>query len=152
MKRFIQLVVAAVLLGSLTIQADPFRTWSWDDPVAYDNNGPIPAGDLTARTLHCGNNPGDPSIPDGSAAFGHVGACADRYETSTVFVMQTSPSKEDMAFVVAGQPGTYYCASSVGSVEKGLRSGCSTEVNFIVAALELKVAPLPPANLQVRNL
>ena len=143
MKRSSQLLVAVVLLGSLTIQAEPFVDWFFVDPTEYENNQPIPGGDLTARTLHCGNNPADITIPDGSKAFGNVGSCANRYETSTVFIMQASPSREDMAFIVGGLPGTYYCATSVGSIAYLSRSGCSEELNFIVLPGALGFVPKP---------
>lgn len=144
MKRWMHVIVAIALLGPLTIEADPLVSWFWDDPVLFENETNIPGGDLIARTLHCGNNPADQTIPDGSEAFGNVGACADRYETSTVFIMQAAPSEEDMAFIVGGVPGTYYCASSVASQQYGSRSGCSNEENFTVTEAELGFVPKPP--------
>ena len=143
MKRSSQLLVAAVLLGSLTIQAEPFKDWTWMDPTEYENNTPIPAGDLVARTLHCSNSPADTTIPDGSKAFGNIGSCADRYETSTIFISQTPPSREDMAFIVGGLPGTYYCAATVGSIRYQSRAGCSEELNFIVLPGALGFVPKP---------
>ncbi len=144
MKRIIQTIVWCLLLGSLTIQADPIITWSWDDPLAYENGQPIPGGDLMSRTLHCGNNPADTSIPDGSDAFGNEGACADRYDASVIFTSQDPPSAEDMAFIVGGIPGTYYCASTVQSVTHLSTSGCSNEENFIVGPGGLGFVPNPP--------
>lgn len=136
--------IAIVLLASLTIQAEPFLDWFWNDPVQYENGANIPGGDLTARTLHCGNNPADTSIPDGSIAFNNEGACADRYETNTVFISQAPPSHEDMAFIVGGVPGDYYCASSVNSLAYQKPSGCSNEVNFTVEPGQLGFVPKPP--------
>ena len=126
MKRFIQLVVAAVLLGSLTIQADPFKLWQWTDPIHYENGQIIPAGDLIENTLHCGIEAGGP------------------YPASIQFDSQFSPSREDMDFVVSGNPGIYYCVSSVSSLEYGLRSGYSNEIDFSVAASVPDVAPELP--------
>ena len=126
MKRFIQLFIAAILLGSLTIQADPIKTWNWGAPTEYENGDLIPAGDLYNYTLHCSNNAGAP------------------YEASKVFEMQVSPSIEDMAFIVAGLPGEYYCVSSVSSLLHLTTSGFSNEVNFTVLPAALGFVPNPP--------
>jgi hypothetical protein len=126
MKRVLQALVASVLLGSLTIQADPFKTWSWIDPTEYENGQLIPGGDLTNTTMHCGMQAGGP------------------YPASQVFAMQTPPSIEDMAFVVAGLPGTYYCVATVSSIQHGTVSGNSNEINFTVLPGTLGFVPLPP--------
>lgn len=140
--------IAILLVLSLTVDmealAEPFKDWFWNDPVAYENTTPIPGGDLVMRALHCGNNPADTSIPDGSRDFGNQGACEDRYESSIIFAMQAPPSSEDMAFIVGGLPGQYYCASSVLSTLYQSRSGCSNEVNFTVAPGQLGFVPNPP--------
>ena len=126
MKHWIRAVVAIVLLGSLTIQADPFKTWSWVAPVEYENGLPIPGGDLNAFTLHCGMQTAGP------------------YPASQIFDMQVPPSLEDMAFVVAGLPGTYYCVSTVSSLAYLTTSGFSNEVNFTVPPGTLGFVPKPP--------
>lgn len=126
MKRAIQTLIATVLLGSLTLQADPIKTWNWVAPTAYENGTPIPGGDLEAYTLHCGMQAGGP------------------YVASQVFEMQVSPSDEDMAFIVQGMPGTYYCAATVRSVAHGTESGYSNEVNFTVLPESLGLVPRPP--------
>ena len=126
MKRTLQALTALVLLGSLTIQADPLKTWSWTEPTEYENNTIIPFGDLTNYTLHCGMEQGGP------------------YPATQIFDMQTPPSEEDMAFVVAGLPGTYYCVSTVTSVAHGTTSGFSNEVNFTVLPGSLGFVPKPP--------
>ena len=132
-KRPLKLLIAAVLLGSLTIQADPIRTWSWDGPFEYENAAPIPGGDLTDYTLHCSNNLGDPNVP-----------WPNRYEAQKRFEMQTPPSIEDMDFIVGGLPGTYYCAATVASLQYGTTSGYSNEVPFVVPAGVLGFVPKPP--------
>ncbi len=124
--KWLKFAVVVFLLASLTIQADPFKTWSWTGPTEYENNTPIPGGDLTAYTLHCGMEQGGP------------------YPALKVFEMQAPPSIEDMAFVVAGLPGTYYCASTVSSIAHLTTSGYSNEVNFIVAPGDLGFVPKPP--------
>ena len=126
MKKVFQMCVAVVLLGSLTIQADPFKTWVWDDPTEYENNTAIPAGDLITRTLKCGNTAGGP------------------YPHEILFISQFSPSIEDMAIVVQNQPGDYYCISTVWSLEHMTESGGSNEVNFSVASGQIGFVPKAP--------
>ena len=147
-KRVIQCLVTTILVGSLTLDiealAEPFKTWFWDDPTQFENNEYIPGGDLVARSLHCSNAPADQSIPDGSKAFGNVGACSDRYQETIVFFMQAPPSEEDMVFIVQGRPGEYYCASTVASQSQLSTSGCSNEENFTVAPGIPGYVPNPP--------
>ena len=124
--KILKIVIALTLLGSLTISADPLKTWSWTDPVRYENGQNIPTGDLITRTLKCGNTSGGP------------------YSSQTIFVSQSSPSVEDMVFVVGGVPGTYYCVSTVWSLEFLSESGPSNEANFIVVPGALGFVPNPP--------
>lgn len=126
MKKILRTTVALLLLASLTIQADPFKTWNWSDPVTYENGQNIPGGDLINTTLHCGMQPGGP------------------YPASQVFDMQVSPSIEDMVFVVAGVPGTYYCVATVSSQAHSTTSGYSNEIPFVVEAGSLGFVPNPP--------
>lgn len=126
MKRYIKWFVAIILLGSITIQADPFETWNWTDPTQYENNQPIPSGDIINTTLYCSNNSGPP------------------YEANQIFDMQTPPSIEDMAFIVAGVPGTYYCVATVSSLQYNTTSRFSNEKTFIVASGDLGFVPKPP--------
>jgi hypothetical protein len=131
MKRAFQICVAVLLLGSLTFStADPLKTWSWTDPTTYENNTPIPGGDLILRTLHCSNNPGDPDVP-----------YPNRYEASVVFAMQAPPSIEDMAFIVAGLAGDYYCSMTVGSLAHNSTSRYSNEIFFSVTSGQLGLVP-----------
>lgn len=122
----VKFLIATVLLGSLTIQADPFRSWAWTNPTQYENGANIPGGDITNVTLHCSNSSGPP------------------YEASQVFDMQVPPSLEDMVFIVAGLPGTYYCVATVASAQYSSTSGFSNEVNFTVLPGDLGFVPNPP--------
>lgn len=126
MKKLMKILAATLLLGSLTIQADPFKTWTWTDPVRYENGQNIPGGDLKSKRLLCGMEEGGP------------------YPATQLFEMQVSPSLEDMAFVVAGLPGTYYCVSTVESVQYGTTSGVSNEINFTVLPGSLGYVPNAP--------
>lgn len=122
----LRMITVIFLLGVLTVQADPFKSWSWTEPTTYENGNPIPGGDLTAFTLHCSNNSGPP------------------YEASQVFDMQIPPSLEDMAFIVGGLPGTYHCVATVSSVAYLSTSGFSNELLFTVAPGVLGYVPNPP--------
>ena len=51
MKKTIQVLIAALLLGSLTIQADVF-TVSWLPPTQYTDNSPLLEQDLDYYTLY----------------------------------------------------------------------------------------------------
>jgi len=123
--RYLKIAIAAILLGSLTVQADPFKTWNWTGPVTYENGQNIPGGDLINYTLHCGMVPGS-------------------YVASQVVTMQTPPSLEDMQFIVQGMPGTYYCALTVQSLVHGTESAYSNEVNFTVLPGQLGLVPNAP--------
>ncbi len=125
-KRLFQILVVAILLGSLTIQADPFETWNWTHDNLYENKLPIPSGDLVNYTMHCGMEAGGP------------------YPAMQVFEMQTPPSIEDVAFVVAGVPGDYYCVATVASKAYGTTSGYSNESPFVVLPEALGYVPEPP--------
>ena len=129
--RYLKIAIAAILLGSLTVQADPFKTWNWTGPVTYENGQNIPGGDLINYTLHCGMQAGGP------------------YVATQIVQMQTPPSLEDMAFIVQGLPGTYYCALTVQSAAHGTESAYSNEVNFTVLPGQLGLVPNAPVqNLQ----
>lgn len=132
MKKLIQVLTAIILLGSLTIQAAPDKTWSWQEPTLYENSQTIPAGDLVDYMLHCGDVSGGP------------------YGSNKVFTSQAPPSIDDMDFVVQNTPGTYYCVSTVASQAHGTTSGFSNEVNFSVLPGDLGFVPLPPANLTLQ--
>jgi hypothetical protein len=132
MRKFIRVVIASILLGSITIDAEPLKTWSWTEPGNYENGSAIPGGDLTGYTLHCGTQSGGP------------------YNASQVFSSQTPPSIDDMGFIVSGTPGTYYCVSTVTSLQHSTTSGFSNEVNFSVLPADLGFVPMPPVNLTLQ--
>jgi len=128
MKRLFHLIIASVLLGSLTIQpiaeADPIMTFCWDDSTTYENGQLIPGGDLVNRQIHCGLIQGGP------------------YPFNKPFEMQVCPSIEDLQAAMQG-PGTYWCASTVDSLAWGSTSGYSNEINFTVTAPQLGYRPNP---------
>ena len=125
MKRMLQWTVAIVLLGSLTIQADPFKTWQWTEPTEYENNTAIPAADELSYRLKCGVTLGGPY---------------DLYET----LMQEQPSLQDMGPLVSNTPGNYYCIATATSLLHGTESEPSNEVNFTVLPSDLGLRPKPP--------
>ena len=106
--------------------ADPMKTWYWEAPAFYENQQAIQPGDLTGYRLYCGMEEGGP------------------YPANQIFSEQSPPSLEDMAFVVAGLPGTYYCVSTVSSLVHLTTSGFSNEVNFTVLPGDLGFVPQPP--------
>ena len=133
MKRIIQIIVWAVLLGSLTIQADPFKIWDWTEPTLYENGNLIPASDTLTYTLYCNDTSGEQGPPyEIAIALDDPGA---------------PPSQEDMAPVVRGRAGTYYCVATAASTAFGSESGYSNETNFTVTAASLGFVPRPPTNL-----
>ena len=125
MKRMLQWTVAIILLGSLTIQADPFKTFDWTGPTEYENNMPIPASDELSYRLKCGVQGGGPY---------------DLYETLLI----SAPSVQDMGPLVQNTPGTYYCISTATSSVHNLESAPSNEVNFTVLPSDLGLKPKPP--------
>lgn len=126
MKRAIQALVMLVLLGSLTIQADPFKEWNWTDPTEYENGTLIPENDDLSFYLKCGNTQGGPY---------------DQYET---LLTEPAPSVEDMGPLVMNTPGTYYCVATATSSLHGTESDFSNEVNFTVLPSDLGLRPKPP--------
>lgn len=136
MKKFAKLLIAVILLGSLTIQADPFLTWDWDVPTNYANGSPIPASDILMYTLHCNETPGEQGAPyEIQIALDDPGA---------------PPSIEDLAPVVQGRAGTYYCVSTALSSVHSTESGFSNEANFTVTSGDLGFVPTPPGNLRLQ--
>jgi len=126
--------LAVALLASLTLQADPFKTFTWSNATLYENGQPILAGDLTT-SVYCGVAAGGPypvrlTPPSGVDA------------TSAVW---------DLAPLVefGGGPGTYYCIGRHMSNLYLSESGDSNEINFTVDAGQLGFVPLPPQNLQI---
>ena len=126
LKKVVQLTVAAILLGALTIQADPFKTFNWTGPDEYENNLPIPAEDILSYNLFCGSVEGGP------------------YDTYAQLLTPQPPSVEDMAALVMNTPGTYYCVATATSLLHNLESVPSNEVNFTVLPGELGLRPKAP--------
>ncbi len=136
MKRLWQIIVAALLLGSLTIHADPWKMWDWDEPTTYTNANPIPASDTLSYELLCNDIPGEQGPP---------------YEVLIQLDDPGAPpSNEDMDIIVQGRPGTYYCVATATSSAFGTTSEYSTEANFIVTADSLGFVPNPPLNLTLQ--
>lgn len=119
-------MIAILLFGSLTIQADPFKEWNWTGPTQYENNTAIPPEDSITITLKCGVSAGGPY---------------DRFETS---LPQPPPSNQDMGLLVQNQPGTYYCIATARSALWQTESAPSNEVNFTVLPSDLGLRPKPP--------
>lgn len=136
MTRSIKIVVAAILLGSLTVQADPILTWNWDPATTYENGLPREADDVWQTTLHCNTTPGETGEP---------------YEIQ--FSLDTPgspPSQQDMAALVqVGGLGTYYCAATHYSQKYAAESEFSAEANFTVTAQSTGYVPTPPTNLRL---
>lgn len=126
MKRLLQWTVALTLLGSLTIQADPFWEWAWVAPTQYENNTEIPASDALSYRLKCGVASGGPY---------------DRFETA---LTSPSPNTQDMGLLVQDTPGTYFCIATARSSLHGTESEPSNEVNFTVLPGDLGLKPKPP--------
>ena len=114
------------LLGTLTIQADPFKTWSWTGPDQYENDMPIPTSDELSFNLLCGTNSGGP------------------YDLTEMLIDTPSPSIQDMGSLVMDSPGTYYCVLTATSSAWNLTSDYSNEVNFTVLPTDLGLRPKPP--------
>jgi hypothetical protein len=125
MKRSLQWTVAIILLGSLTIQADPFKTFDWTAPTEYENDALIPASDELTYRLKCGVLGGGPY---------------DLFETTLI----EKPSVQDMGPLVANTPGTYYCIATATSLLHSTESAPSNEVNFTVLPSDLGLRPKPP--------
>lgn len=133
MKRMVQLFIATVLLGSITIQADPFELWDWVPAALYENGNPIPTSDVQTYTLYCNTTPGEQGPPyDVGIALDDPGA---------------PPSIEDMAPVVQGRVGTYECVATQRSTAYNTESGYSNVENFIATSADLGFVPQPPTLL-----
>ena len=126
MKRALQWTVAIILLGSLTLSAEPTKLWDWTAPTEYENNLPIPSSDVLSYTLYCGVTDGGPY---------------DQFITA----MNTPPPQDvDMAPLVANTPGTYYCVLTATSSTHLEESDYSNQVNFTVLPGDLGYRPKPP--------
>ena len=111
MNKPIRIIVVAGLLGSLTLQAEPFLTWDWVAPIEYESGEPIIADTLEYQ-LYCGTEANGP------------------YPDVKILDLQTPPALQDMAFAV-GVEGTYSCVLTARSDLYGTTSRFSNEVTFI---------------------
>lgn len=121
----LKLFVFTLLLSSLTINAEPFKTWTWTGPDTYENGDPI-IGDLLRFKLYCG------WAKDGP------------YPNEAVFDIQTPPALQDMAFAVMGGVGTFFCVETARSSIYGTESNFSNEMSFTVTPESRGFVPLPP--------
>ncbi len=124
--KWVRFAVVVFLLGTLTIQAEPFKTWSWTGPNEYVNNMPIPLDDELSYNLLCGIAEGGP------------------YDLLEMLISTPSPSTQDMESLVMNSPGTYYCVLTATSSTWNLTSEYSNEVNFTVLPSDLGLRPKPP--------
>ncbi len=125
MKYRILALMAVLATLTVTIVAEPFYTWDWVAPTAYENGNAI-VGDTLTHTLYCGITEGGP------------------YPNSMAFDQQSPPALQDMVFAVMGSPGTFYCVSTATSSLFGSESAPSNEANFIVTPSDQGFVPLPP--------
>lgn len=126
MKRIVQFLIAALLLGSLTIQADPFKEWNWSPPTQYVNGSTIPPSDDLSYTLYCGNTQGGP------------------YDLFSASLTKPPPDNMDMAPLVNDVPGVYYCVATATSSIYLSESDYSGEASFSVTGEALGFVPEPP--------
>ena len=132
----VKVAVASFLLGSLTVQGNPFKIWNWTVPATYENLQPIPVGDTLTYTLYCNDSPGESGPPyEVAIALDDPGA---------------PPSTEDMDPIVQSRAGTYYCVSTARSSIHGTESVYSNEANFTVTPGSLGLVPNPPTNLTLQ--
>lgn len=130
MKKTLQIMVAVLLLGSITVgnsQAPPItHTFQCTPATTYENGLPFDTDDVITDTLHCGDFAGGP------------------YPVQTVFVCQAN-TVVDVGFVVSNTPGTFYCRAVHHSAKHNSQSRFSDdEANFTVTSDQLGYVPNPP--------
>ena len=131
--KYLRISIALILLGSITVEGNPFKVWDWTEPTTYENLIPIDVADNLTYTLYCNTTPNLSGPPYSIAiALDDPGA---------------PPSTEDMDPLVQGRAGTYYCVATASSSLHGTESVYSNEANFIVTAAQLGNVPNPPTNL-----
>lgn len=126
MAKKLRVLFALLLLGSITIQADPFHEWSWTAPTAYENGSQIPATDNLIFTLKCGTDQGGP------------------YDKFEAVLAKPPPDTLDMGLLVQNKPGSYFCIATATSTLYSSESDPSNEVNFNVLPSDLGLRPQPP--------
>ncbi len=127
MKKWLQLFITLVLLGSLTIQADIV---GWRASTSYTNGNPIPASDPQTFELHCNTAPEEFGPP---------------YEVSFVdydLITPLTPAQEVLVHNFVA--GTYWCAPTQFSTAYMSRSDFGPEQNFTVTAQTMGFVPNPP--------
>lgn len=134
MKKLLQIMVAVVLLGSLTIgysQGVPVsHTFQCTPATTYINGLPYAADDVITDILHCGSTINGP------------------YPDQTPFVCEAD-TVVDVSFVVRNIPGTYFCRAVHHSAKYNNDSRLSdAEANFTVTEDDLGFVSNPPGLLQ----
>lgn len=125
-KKILQGLVALTLVAGVTLMAEPFKTWFYEESTEYDNDMPIPAADAISYNLYCGTTQGGPYDLFGSA-------------------LDEPPHVDmDMGPLVQNNPGDYYCVATATSSLYLTESRLSNEVNFTVLPTDLGLRPKPP--------
>ena len=126
MKRTLQLLVAFVLLGSLTIQAE---LGGWRASTTYTNGTTIPASDVQTFELHCNTTPEEFGPP---------------YEITFPDYDLADLTPAQKVIVSNNVAGTYWCAPTQLSTQHSSMSGFGPEQNFTVAPQPVVLVPNPP--------
>lgn len=127
MKRAVQTLVALVLLGSLTIQADPMITDTYQKATTYENGFPRESDDVFTEGWMCGPTSGGPYTVE-------IG----------VTDPNAPPSFEDFGPCVTEGAGTYYRRGFTDSSKYGRSRLSDGERSFIVTEQDLGFVPNPP--------
>jgi len=125
-------LVVGFLFAPTQAEAAPIKVWSFIEATNYENGTIIPQGDLSTK-LHCGLQQGGPWL-------------------ISQMMSTPSPSTEDMAFVVQGLPGNFWCTATHISAQYFSESGYSNEVGFSVTGSDLNLVPNPPTLISVTHL
>ena len=127
MKRTFQIFIAAILFGSLTIQAD-FA--GWRPSTSYENGETIPSSDVQTFQLYCNTTPDEFGPP---------------YEVLfSPYDLTASLTPSQQTLVSGGQSGTYWCAPTQTSTVYAAESRYGPEQDFIVTAQTMGFVPNPP--------
>lgn len=127
MKRTFQLLVAFVLLGSLTIQAD---LGGWRPSTTYVNGQNIGLNDVQTFALYCNTTP-EEFGPPYEVVFPNYNLTSD-----------LTPSQKTLVHNFVA--GTYWCAPTQFSTLYGTESGYGPELDFTVTVQTIGFVPNPP--------
>lgn len=127
MKRITQWFIAIILLGSITIQADPIITDTYVKATAYENGFPRESDDVFTEAFLCGPTSGGPYLVE-----------------IAVTDPNAPPSVEDFAPCVTEGAGTYYRRGVTYSSKYGRSRLSDGERSFTVTAQDLGFVPNPP--------